>query len=236
MVNELYIIDRSKVQLNEISFSEDLKQEMDVLLKEFEHLETLNKFNLPINNKIILHGKTGCGKTMTAKAIANHLNKKLYIVNLGSIVSAKLGETAKNITHLFKRAEREKAVLFFDEFDSLGKIRDYDNSDSGEMKRVVNSILQLIDYLPTTSILIAATNQIHVIDKALLRRFDMKLEYKSPNKEELEIYYAKELEKYPNQYNSISKIFDISYAEAKIHLQKEVKKNILETLEYSSVL
>src|SRR5690606_18841705 len=146
-------------------------------------------YQIPVGNKLILHGETGCGKTMTAKVIANHLNKKLVIVNLATIISSKLGETAKNLETLFKEAQYESMVLLLDEFDSLGQIRDYDNKDNSEMKRVVNAIIQLMDHFPQKSILIAATNQIHMIDDALKRRFEWQIEYHKPEKEYLDQLY-----------------------------------------------
>src|SRR5690606_30371663 len=144
---------------------------------------------IPISNKILLYGDSGCGKTMTAKVIANHLNKKLMIVNLATIISSKLGETAKNLDQLFKESQYESMVLLLDEFDSLGQIRDYDNKDNSEMKRVVNAIIQLMDYFPQKSILIAATNQIHMIDEALKRRFEWQIAYEKPEQQLLDQLY-----------------------------------------------
>ncbi|GAQ12467.1 cell division protein FtsH [Myroides odoratimimus] len=208
-------------------FNDNVKAEITQFLKEYKYRDILMKYNLPVSNKILLYGKTGCGKTMTAKAIAKHLDKKLIIVNLATIVSSKLGETAKNIESLFKEIQYESSVLFFDEFDSLGQIRDYDNKDNSEMKRVVNAILQLIDNLPQKSILMAATNQIHMIDEALVRRFELQLEYTAPNKEALDFYYDKLLKEYPEEYRTLTRIYDVSYAEAKNHVFKTVKDNII---------
>jgi SpoVK/Ycf46/Vps4 family AAA+-type ATPase len=103
----------------------------------------------------------------------------MVVVNLGAIVSSKLGETSKNLAKIFRKAAQEDCIIFIDEFDSLGKVRDY-NQDHGEMKRVVNTILQLFDYLPQSSIVIAATNQVSMIDEALLRRFDVNLQFELP--------------------------------------------------------
>ena len=91
----------------------------------------------------------------------------------------------ENLTKVFKKAAQEDSIIFIDEFDSLGKIRDY-NQDHGEMKRVVNTILQLFDYLPQSSIVTAATNQENMIDEALLRRFDVNLKFPLPNKFQIE--------------------------------------------------
>ena len=104
----------------------------------------------------------------------------MIVVNLGAIVSAKLGETSKNLAKLFSKAATEDCIIFIDEFDSLGKIRDY-SQDHGEMKRVVNTILQLFDYLPQSSLVIAATNQKDMLDDALLRRFDVNIEFDLPD-------------------------------------------------------
>ncbi|MDM1369694.1 AAA family ATPase [Myroides marinus] len=226
-MSSLFYIDRTKISLDDVMFNDNVKAEITQFLKEYKYREVLMKYNLPVSNKILLYGKTGCGKTMTAKAIAKHLDKKLIIVNLATIVSSKLGETAKNIESLFKEIQYESSVLFFDEFDSLGQIRDYDNKDNSEMKRVVNAILQLIDNLPQKSILMAATNQIHMIDEALVRRFELQLEYTAPNKEALDFYYDKLLGEYPKEYCELTRLYEISYAEAKNHVFKTVKDNII---------
>ncbi len=226
-MSALFFIDRSNIELNEVVFNAAVSDQIDQFLKEYQFREILLQYELPVSNKILLYGQTGCGKTMTAKAIAKHLDKKLIIVNLGTIVSSKLGETAKNIEGLFREIQYESAVLFFDEFDSLGQIRDYDNKDNSEMKRVVNAILQLIDGFPQKSILMAATNQIQMIDPALVRRFEMHLEYTAPSDEVLDQYYDKMLLKYPEEFREVSRLYNVSFAEAKNQIFKSVKNNII---------
>jgi SpoVK/Ycf46/Vps4 family AAA+-type ATPase len=158
--------------------SATVKKELDYFIKEHRSNDVLNSLNIPLSNKVFFHGPSGCGKTLAAYVLAGELRKPLTIVNLGAIVSSKLGETSKNLTKVFKKAAEERSVIFFDEFDSLGKVRDYDQ-DHGEMKRVVNTLLQLFDFFSKECIIIAATNQIQLIDEALLRRFDVsiKLDY-----------------------------------------------------------
>ncbi len=226
-MSALFFIDRSQIQLNEVVFNTGVASQIDQFLKEYQFRDILMQYDLPVSNKILLYGQTGCGKTMTAKAIAKHLDKKLIIVNLGTIVSSKLGETAKNIEGLFREIQYESAVLFFDEFDSLGQIRDYDNKDNSEMKRVVNAILQLIDGFPQKSILMAATNQIQMIDPALVRRFELHLEYTSPSNEVLDDYYDNMLSKYPQEFREMQRLYEVSFAEAKNQIFKSVKSNII---------
>lgn len=215
------------IGLDEIHLSDSNKNALNQLLKEFKHLEVLNQYKLPVDNKIFLFGHTGCGKTTTAKAIARALGKKIIILNLGSVVSSRLGETAKNITDVFKKAMREKAVLFLDEFDSIGKLRDHDDKDSSEMKRLVNTVIQLIDELPNDTLLIAATNHSKVIDTALLRRFQLKLQFVLPTEEQLDFYYHSLLERFPKEFRNLERIYNISYAEAKDITFSALKNTII---------
>lgn len=159
-------------------------EELEFFVEEHKKIEILKKYDLPVANKVLLYGPSGCGKTLASYVIAGELKKIMVVVNLGAIVSSKLGETSKNLAKIFRKATTEDCIIFIDEFDSIGKIRDY-NQDHGEMKRVVNTILQLFDYLPQSSIVIAATNQKDMLDDALLRRFDFSVEFDLPNKENI---------------------------------------------------
>ncbi|MEE9361173.1 MAG: ATP-binding protein [Cellulophaga sp.] len=215
------------IPLKDIHFSKENKKALQQLLKEFKHIEALSVYNLPVDNKLLLFGSSGCGKTTTAKAIAAALDKKIITIDLSSIVSSKLGETSQNIASIFKKAAREKAILFIDEFDYIGRSRDHDNKDSEEMKRLVNTIIQLVDYFPTDAVLIAATNLTNTIDTALLRRFQVRLRFALPNRIQLDSYYEAMLSKYPEKYNQMERIYGVSYAEAKDILFKSVKQQII---------
>ena len=116
---DLIIFDREQVTLDDVVLKEANRDELLQLLKEYKYIDELRKYNLPVNNKLLLSGHSGCGKTMTAKAIATQLNKPLMILDLSTFVSARIGETAKNLKLVFEKAERDKAVLFLDEFDHL---------------------------------------------------------------------------------------------------------------------
>ena len=162
-----------------------VKKELLYFIKEHQTADLLRKYDLPIANKVLLHGPSGCGKTLASYVLAGELQKMMVVVNLGAIVSAKLGETSKNLAKIFRRAASEECIIFIDEFDSLGKVRDY-NQDHGEMKRVVNTILQLFDYLPQNSMIIAATNQKEMVDDALLRRFDLSVKFNLPTVKQIQ--------------------------------------------------
>ena len=170
----------SDYTMQDLICSEEVRSNLNYFLNEQKKVDFLNMLDLPVSNKLLLFGPSGCGKTLTSYIISGELKRVMYVINLGAIVSSKLGETSKNLSMLFKRAASEDSIIFLDEFDSIGKVRDYDH-DHGEMKRVVNTLLQLFDFLPKKTIVIAATNQIQMIDPALRRRFDLTLELDIPN-------------------------------------------------------
>jgi SpoVK/Ycf46/Vps4 family AAA+-type ATPase len=229
---ELTVTDTEKIALNDLLFSDENKAALTQIIKEQQYLEELRKYNLQIDNKILLYGHTGCGKTTTAKAIATALNKNIVIINLGTLINAKIGETSKNVKAIFDKAIREKAVLFLDEFDQIGKSRDSDDKDVGEMKRIVNTIIQLIDYFPTDSLLICATNHYQAIDSALIRRFQLRLQFEMPKEELLDVYYDKLLDTFPLHLQNIPRKYGISYAEAKDYIHTIMKKQIIAELEF----
>ncbi|WP_291148415.1 AAA family ATPase [Flavobacterium sp. UBA7680] len=228
---ELVVTDTEKIALEDLLFSEENKSALLQSIKEHKYIEELKKYNLKVDNKILLHGHSGCGKTTTAKAIATALNKSIVIINLSTLINAKIGETSKNVKAIFDKAIREKAVLFLDEFDQIGKSRESDDKDVAEMRRLVNTIIQLIDYLPTDSLLICATNFYNSIDTALLRRFQIKLKFEMPTEKELNLYYDKLLTDFPVHFQDIPRKYDISYAEAKDYIQTIMKRQIIAELE-----
>ncbi|MGB0883763.1 MAG: AAA family ATPase [Flavobacteriales bacterium] len=233
MLNQIFIEEKPQIELQQVHFDTKNQKLIDEFLKEYRHQDVLSAYGLPVCNKLLLFGASGCGKTMTSKAIAKHLDKKLISLNLAGIISSKLGESSKNIHSIFAKAQREKSVLFFDEFDSVGQSRT-EQGDSGELKRVVNTLLQGIDYMPNDTLLIAATNRIDQIDSALLRRFDTKIEFQLPNNQQLDLFYNQHLASFPKQYQNINRQYGISYAEAKISLQKQVKALIIHEQEKES--
>ncbi|MBE8726867.1 AAA family ATPase [Flavobacterium hungaricum] len=230
-LNDLTVIDTEKIALDDLFFSNENKTALLQIIKEHQYITELQKYNLKVDNKILLHGSSGCGKTTTAKAIANTLDKKIVIINLSTIIDARIGETSKNLKAIFDKAIRERAVLFLDEFDQIGKSRDSDDKDVAEMRRLVNTIIQLFDYFPSDSLLICATNHYEIIDSALLRRFQLRLKYELPVQEQLDLYYDKILSTFPAHLQNIERRYGISYAEVLDYINTSMKKQIIAALD-----
>ncbi|WP_312075790.1 ATP-binding protein [Chryseobacterium sp.] len=227
----LIIQDKEEIQLDDVFLETQNKKQIVQIIKEQTYATELQKYGLPINNKILLEGSSGCGKTMTAKAIANALNKNIIILNLSNIVSSRIGETSQNIKMIFDKASRERSVLFLDELDQIGKARGSDDKDVGEMRRLVNTLIQLIDYFPENALLICATNHPEIIDAAILRRFQLKINYELPSREFLNQYYDSILSKFPEDLRNIDRKYNISFAEAKDYAFTVVKGRLIEKLE-----
>ncbi|MFP3834084.1 AAA family ATPase [Chryseobacterium sp. SIMBA_028] len=227
----LIIQDKEQVTLNEVFLDKSNRDHLVQLIKENTYSKELQEYGLPVNNKILLQGSSGCGKTMTAKAIANALGKNIIILNLSNIVSSRIGETSQNIKMIFDKASRERSVLFLDELDQIGKARGSDDKDVGEMRRLVNTLIQLIDYYPEDALLLCATNHPEIIDTALLRRFQLKINYEMPSNDFLDTFYDKLLTQFPEDMRTIERKYSISFAEAKDHALTSVKAALIKKLE-----
>lgn len=236
-IADLLITRKEAVSLDDIILTQESRTQLDYLLKEHKYLDVLQGYELPVNNKILLHGASGCGKTSTAKALANALDKPIYILNLSNVISAKIGETSQHLKQVFDKAGRDQAVLFLDEFDQIGKSRMSEDKDVGEIRRLVNTLIQLIDYYPEKALLICATNHIEVIDRAILRRFQIQVEYTLPESNVLDEYYDTLLRRLPEQVvDGVERKYSISFAEAKDYAFTQAKYNLIEQLESSEVL
>lgn len=148
------------------------------------HQSQLIKGGVDISNTLLLYGKPGCGKTTVARYISERTGLPLVVARFDAIVSSLLGNTAKNIRRIFEFADNKPCILFLDEFDAIAKARD-DQYELGELKRVINSLLQNIDAFANHNILIAATNHPELLDKAIWRRFNTVIELSPPQDNEI---------------------------------------------------
>lgn len=159
--------------------SEKVKSLYDQFLKERKHAKELLKFGVKPNNSILLYGEPGVGKTYSAKWLSYRLNKPIVNLDLSSVISSYLGETGSNLKMVLDYAKEIDGILFLDEFDAIAKKRD-DSRDVGELKRIVNVLLKELENWPDNSIIIAATNHPELLDKAIWRRFDLKINIELP--------------------------------------------------------
>ncbi|MCI9401981.1 MAG: ATP-binding protein [Lachnospiraceae bacterium] len=157
-------------------------EKLESFILSCQNAEKLNSVGIDVPNSLLLYGPPGCGKTKCAYLIAKQLSLPLVIARLDSMISSYLGTTAKNIRSLFEFSQKMPCVLFLDEFDAIAKARD-DNNELGELKRVVNSLLQNIDTMSKDSLILAATNHHQLLDSAIWRRFNYKLEIELPDKD-----------------------------------------------------
>lgn len=168
----------------EIVLTEELQRKLDRIEAEYQQKPALARLGLAAKTRLLFVGPPGCGKTICAEILANDLGLTLLYARFDGIVSSYLGETASNLRRLFTYARQHQSVLFFDEFDALGKRRD-DPQEVGELKRVVSSFLQLLDSYPKENLVVAATNHEGLLDEALWRRFDEILFFGKPTGEQM---------------------------------------------------
>ena len=223
----------SKVLLDDIILTPDNKEKIEDIILEFEQKEILQTYKLNPKTKVLFCGPPGCGKTVTAESIANELQLPLLYTRFDSVISSYLGETATNLRKVFDFAKDGEWVLFFDEFDSIGKSRSIE-SEHGELKRVVNSFLQLLDNFPRNTMVIAATNYETIIDKALWRRFDEIIYFDMPKKDDIEKFIRLKLRNYShkelNVESHINNLVGLSYADIERICYEAIKKMVLNGL------
>lgn len=155
-----------------IVLDEHATKTLSAFMRSYQRTDELMAAGLSGPGHILLYGPPGCGKTQAARFLAASLGLPLVTARLDGLISSFLGSTAKNIRFLFDFADKTPCLLLLDEFDAVAKMRD-DPHELGELKRVVNSLLQNIDFLPAGTVVVAATNHEHLLDPAVWRRFEL---------------------------------------------------------------
>jgi SpoVK/Ycf46/Vps4 family AAA+-type ATPase len=169
---------------SEIVLSRVNQQLLLSVLDEFRQRDLIKSHGLRMRSKLLFCGPPGCGKTLCAEVFAHEIRLPLLVANMDTLVSSYLGETASNLRKVFDYAAGRPVVLLLDEFDAIARLRD-DEGQHGELKRVVNSLLQLIDRFVGSGFLIAATNQERQLDAAIWRRFDEIVYFDKPDKAQI---------------------------------------------------
>jgi SpoVK/Ycf46/Vps4 family AAA+-type ATPase len=160
------------------------------LIEEQHRADLLRSHNLEPRHRILLVGPPGNGKTSLAEALAAELAVPLLIVRYESVIASYLGETAVRLSRLFEQIRTRRCVLFFDEFDVVGKERG-DIHETGEIKRVVSSLLLQVDALPSYVVVVTATNHPELLDRAVWRRFQIRLELPVPTQKQTEEWFRR---------------------------------------------
>lgn len=199
------------------------------LMEEFRGADLLRRHGLLIRSKLLFCGPPGCGKTLTAEVFAHELGLPLIVARLDAIISSFLGETATNIRKVFESAAEQPCVLFLDEFDALARAR-ADGSEHNELRRVVNSLLMIIDRFRGKGFLIAATNLEESLDTAIWRRFDEVVVFDLPSKREIRKLCELKLKNFPAHFSIAEKATELqgmSYADVERVCDNAIKRSIL---------
>ena len=180
----LLTVSYPKSRLADMVLHAELEQQLERIILEQRHAAEILSQGLQPRRKLLLVGPPGTGKTMTAAVLAGELGLPLFEVRLDGLITKFMGETAAKLRQVFDSTQQTRGVYFFDEFDAIGSQRGLSN-DVGEVRRILNSFLQMIEQDDSHSLIIGATNHPEILDNALFRRFDDLLHYELPDEEHI---------------------------------------------------
>lgn len=219
--------------VSRLVLSAQVRESVDDFIATQKFKNEIIKKGIEVNSSVLLFGPPGCGKTSIAKHIAKTLELPLIVTRFDSLISSLLGNTGKNIRKIFEYANSRPCILFLDEFDAIAKARD-DQHEMGELKRVINSLLQNIDEFTKNNILIAATNHPDLLDRAIWRRFNSIIEVPLPTRDEIEELLKLSFGNVSNDFingkylNDIAEAFSgMSQAQIKTVSNAAITKNII---------
>lgn len=222
--------------LEEVVLAEENRQVVDDILEQHHRADVLRSYGLRPVDKILFCGPPGCGKTLTAEVVATELSLPLALIRIDSVVSSYLGETAANLRKVFDFIDSTPMVALFDEFDALGKER-ADASEHGELKRVVNAVLQMLDAYQGKSLIIAATNHEGMLDSAIWRRFEEVMVFGLPTRGQLAQLLKVKLRGVRRDFELddqqvLSYFLEMSHADVERVLRHAIKEMILKGQEF----
>ena len=219
-----------KSRLADMVLDERMAAQLQRIMKEQRLYARIREHGLSPRRKLLLVGPPGTGKTMTVSALAGELGIPLFSVRLDALITKFMGETAAKLRQIFDAISEVRGVYFFDEFDAIGSQRGISN-DVGEIRRVLNSFLQMIEHDQSTSLIIAATNHAEILDYALFRRFDDVVEYRLPTASQAADLIRSRLGKFaprPFPLKSITaKAEGLSFAEIRRAVDEAIKEAIM---------
>lgn len=226
---DLLAVSYPKARVVDMVLSTELEQQIQRVIREQRHAAEILHHGLSPRRKLLLVGPPGTGKTLTASVLAGELGVPLFQVRLDVLMSRYMGETAAKLRQVFDATGQTRGVYFFDEFDAIGSQRAIAN-DVGEIRRVLNSFLQMIEQDRSHSLIVAATNHADILDHALFRRFDDVLHYELPDAEQIAALFKSRLSRFVDgriPWKNLAKTASgLSYAEI-VRAADEVLKEAL---------
>lgn len=197
-LSSLLSVSYPKLRLSDMVLQQNISSRLKRLIKEQRQITRIRSYGLAPRKKLLLEGLPGTGKTMSASVLAGELGLPLFTVRLDSLMTKYMGETAAKLRLIFEALAQTRGVYLFDEFDAIGSQRGLLN-DVGEIRRILNSFLQLIEQDDSNSLILAATNHPEILDHALFRRFDDVIEFEIPPRELIEQTIINKLSQFKNE-------------------------------------
>ncbi|OYO26671.1 AAA family ATPase [Janthinobacterium sp. PC23-8] len=217
-------------RLADMVLAQGIHEQLRRILKEQAMFARIREHGLSPRRKLLLVGPPGTGKTMTASVLAGELGLPLFLVRLDALITKFMGETAAKLRQVFDAITEVRGVYFFDEFDAIGSQRGLGN-DVGEIRRVLNSFLQMIEQDHSNSLIVAATNHPEILDYALFRRFDDVIEYHLPTADQaVDLIRSRMGHFLPKPFplkSVMSKVEGLSYAEIRRAVDEAIKEALM---------
>lgn len=220
-----------RIRLDDLTLTLPARTGGKQLIEEHMRSDVLRAHGYEPRHRVLLSGPPGNGKTSFAEAVAEALALPFFVVRYDALIGSYLGETNTRLRKLFDYIRTQPCVLFFDEFDSIGKERG-DTHETGEIKRVVSFLLMQIDQLPSYVVTIAATNHAELLDRAVWRRFQMKIAFPAPKQKDIAAFLQPIISMWPDKPSlsaiALAKYLGaLSYAEARDFCQNVRRRHIL---------